>query len=57
MAADRVDQSVCRFTVVDEVDCAEEDDLIRCDLLVVEDDEGAGEPVNPDPVVPTVGAN
>jgi hypothetical protein len=29
----------------------------RSDLLFVEDDEGAGEPVDPDPVVPTVGAN
>jgi hypothetical protein len=28
-----------------------------CDLDVVDDDEGAGEPVDPDPVVPTVGAN
>jgi hypothetical protein len=29
----------------------------RLDLDVVEGDEGAGEPVDPDPVVPTVGAN
>jgi hypothetical protein len=27
------------------------------DLDVVDDDEGAGEIVDPDPVVPTVGAN
>jgi hypothetical protein len=27
------------------------------DLAIVDDDEGAGEPVDPDPVVPTVGAN
>jgi hypothetical protein len=27
------------------------------DLAVVVDDEGAGESVDPDPVVPTVGAN
>jgi hypothetical protein len=31
--------------------------LTRCDLVVVVGDEGAGEPVDPDPVVPTVGAN
>jgi hypothetical protein len=29
----------------------------RLDLDVVEGEEGAGEPVDPDPVVPTVGAN
>jgi hypothetical protein len=29
----------------------------RCDLDVLEDDEGAGEPVDPDSFVPTVGAN
>jgi hypothetical protein len=29
----------------------------RLDLDVVEGDEGADEPVDPDPVVPTVGAN
>jgi hypothetical protein len=29
----------------------------RMDLDVVEDIEGAGEPVDPDPVVPTVGFN
>jgi hypothetical protein len=28
-----------------------------CDLNVVDDDEGAGEPIDPDPIVPTVGAN
>jgi hypothetical protein len=28
-----------------------------CDLDVVDDDEGAGEPVDSDPVVPTVGAD
>jgi hypothetical protein len=28
-----------------------------CDLDVVNDYKGAGEPVDPDPVVPTVGAN
>jgi hypothetical protein len=32
------------------------DAMTRCDLAY-EDDEGAGEPVDPDPVVPTVGAN
>jgi hypothetical protein len=32
-------------------------ELARCDLDVVEDDEGAGESVDPDPVVPTVSAN
>jgi hypothetical protein len=45
------------MTVVDEVHRVEEDELTRCDLVVVEDDEGAGEPVDPDPVVPTVGTN
>jgi hypothetical protein len=29
----------------------------RCDLDVVEGDEGADESVDPDPVVPMVGAN
>jgi hypothetical protein len=29
----------------------------RCDLIIGDGDEGAGEPVDPDPVVPTVGAN
>jgi hypothetical protein len=29
----------------------------RCNLAIVDDDEGAGELVNSDPVVPTVGAN
>jgi hypothetical protein len=35
----------------------EEDDPARRDLYGVEGDEGTGEPVDPDPVVPTVGAN
>jgi hypothetical protein len=35
----------------------EEDDPTRWDLHVVEGDDGAGESVDPDPVVPTVGAN
>jgi hypothetical protein len=30
---------------------------IRCDLTIVEGDEGAGEPVDPNPVFLTVGAN
>jgi hypothetical protein len=30
---------------------------VRCDLDIVEGDEGADEPVDPDPVVPTDGAN
>jgi hypothetical protein len=34
-----------------------EDDSVRWDLHVVEGDEGAGEPVDPDLVVPTIGAN
>jgi hypothetical protein len=29
----------------------------RCDLVDGDGDEGAGEPVDPDPVVPTDGAN
>jgi hypothetical protein len=33
------------------------DDAARYNLAIVDDDEGAGEPVDPDPVVPTVGAN
>jgi hypothetical protein len=33
------------------------DEMIRWDLHVVDDDEGAGEPVDPDPVVPMVGTN
>jgi hypothetical protein len=43
--------------VDEEIDCFEVDDLTRFDLAVVEGDEGAGEPVDPDPVVPTVSAN
>jgi hypothetical protein len=35
----------------------EEDNPARWDLHVVEGDEGAGEPVDSDSVVPTVGAN
>jgi hypothetical protein len=35
----------------------EEDDPARRDLYVVEGDEGAGKPVDPDPVVPTISAN
>jgi hypothetical protein len=31
--------------------------MIRWDLHVVDDDEGVGEPIDPDPVVPMVGAN
>jgi hypothetical protein len=33
------------------------DHATRCNLAIVDGDEGAGEPVDPDPVVPTVGAN
>jgi hypothetical protein len=43
--------------VVDEVNRAAEDELTRCDLVVVEGDKGAGESVDPDPIVPTVDAN
>jgi hypothetical protein len=42
----------------DEVVDARIGDLItRCDLATVEGDEGAGEPVDSNLVVPTVGAN
>jgi hypothetical protein len=37
--------------------CADDDELDAAEADVLEDDEGAGEPVDPDPVVPTVGAN
>jgi hypothetical protein len=33
------------------------DHATRCNLAIVDNDEGTGEPVDPDPVVPTVGAN
>jgi hypothetical protein len=39
------------------LNAAEEDEVVRCDLHVFEEDEGAGESVDPDSVVPTVGAN
>jgi hypothetical protein len=32
-------------------------DSSGCDLPAVDGDEGAGEPVDSDPIVPTVGAN
>jgi hypothetical protein len=42
----------------DEVADAPVGDLItRCSLAIVEGDKGASEPVDPDPVVPMVGAN
>jgi hypothetical protein len=42
----------------DELDAAAEaHEVARCDLHVLEDDEGVGEPVDPDPVVPTDDAN
>jgi hypothetical protein len=41
----------------DELDAAEADEVARCNLHVCEDDKGAGESVDPNPVVPTVGAN
>jgi hypothetical protein len=41
--------------VDDEVDYA--DEMIRWDLHDLQGDEGAGEPVDPDSIVPTVGAN
>jgi hypothetical protein len=34
-----------------------DDELDPAEVDALEDDEGAGEPVDPDPVVPTVGAN
>jgi hypothetical protein len=37
--------------------CAWADEMIRWDQQVVDDDERAGELVDSDPVVPTVGAN
>jgi hypothetical protein len=45
-----------RHEVVDVVDCTRWDETTRWDLHVVEY-EGAGEPVDPNPVVPTDGAN
>jgi hypothetical protein len=33
------------------------DHVTRCNLAIVDDDKGAGEPVDPDPVFSTVGAN
>jgi hypothetical protein len=36
---------------------SDDDELDAVEGDVVEDDEGAGESVDPDPVVPTVGAN
>jgi hypothetical protein len=42
----------------DELDAAAEaHEVARCDLHVLEDDEGAGEPVDSDPVVLMVSAN
>jgi hypothetical protein len=34
-----------------------DDELDAAEVDALEDDEGAGEPVDPDPVFPTVGAN
>jgi hypothetical protein len=49
-----VTKSSCRRRCDDDVD-----ELARCNLTggVLEDDEGAGELVDPDPVVPMVGVN
>jgi hypothetical protein len=48
-----------RFLVADKADRAWSPfaDKTRCDLPIVEGNEGAGESVDSDPVVPTVGAN
>jgi hypothetical protein len=55
----RISQTGCNLPAAEEDIWQDsyDDELDAAGVDALEDDEGADEPVDPDPVVPTVGAN
>jgi hypothetical protein len=57
MSSRWINSARCDLAIIDgEENLLDADAMTRCDLAY-EDDERAGEPVYPDPVVPTIGTN